>query len=646
MKQLAFVLVLLLILSSISLAQNIEDYNDKTYVDMDFNIKGTFELIKKSSSSMTTEVVTNLSFIPKNEINQEILNLNLKSDPPSAITENENNIGFVWYNPTQKDFSFELDSKIRVRNTLVIVDEKIDFPLENIETYYTKPTEFIDINENIRKQAQMLAEGEDDLYVVTFKIGEWVQNNIRYDLSTLTAEVVQKSSWVLKNKEGVCDELTNLFISMLRSLGIPARFVSGMAYTNTKYSWGPHAWAEVYFPKKGWIPFDVTYAQYGWVDPSHIKIRSSTDSNDPAVKYSWKSIDTDFRADKLDINTKLENTGNKIGKQILFDIKPLVNNVGGGSYIPIAIELTNTNNYYLPITLTILKAPQLLEKNTKSILLKPGEKRKVIWIVKIPSNLEENYIYKSKVEVEDTFHNKAESEITYAKELKTINKEEAESLAKEEGTYSTKKISSKLGIECNHKKTIYAYEELNVICNVKNKGNIILKNTEVCLNVNCQNIAELGISESREINFKITNLKNGTHKTEITAKNEDLKVSDIIKTEVLLSPEVDISGIIYNNKPNYGTTNRIELVLSLKAPIKDIEIFLEGSKILSDQELTKPKKLIILSDPSDFIDKDSFEIKLKFKDENNREYTTSKSYPIKVMKIPWYIKILDFLGIL
>ena len=83
------------------------------------------------------------------------------------------------------------------------------------------------------------------MYVVTFKVAKWIQENVKYDLSTLTADVVQKSSWVLSNKEGVCDEITNLFISMLRVVGIPARFVSGTVYSNVINNWGGHGWGDI-----------------------------------------------------------------------------------------------------------------------------------------------------------------------------------------------------------------------------------------------------------------------------------------------------------------------------------------------------------------------------------------------------------------
>ena len=58
-------------------------------------------------------------------------------------------------------------------------------------------------DKDIIELASKLIEGEDDLFVVVHKLAAWTKNNINYNLSTLTAEVSQKASWVLENRQGV-----------------------------------------------------------------------------------------------------------------------------------------------------------------------------------------------------------------------------------------------------------------------------------------------------------------------------------------------------------------------------------------------------------------------------------------------------------
>jgi transglutaminase-like putative cysteine protease len=68
------------------------------------------------------------------------------------------------------------------------------------------------------------------------------------------------------DKRGVCEHYVSALVVMLRTLGIPARLVSGFGtgtfnpFTNyyEVHANDAHAWAEVYFPNYGWIPFDPT----------------------------------------------------------------------------------------------------------------------------------------------------------------------------------------------------------------------------------------------------------------------------------------------------------------------------------------------------------------------------------------------------
>ncbi len=70
---------------------------------------------------------------------------------------------------------------------------------------------------------------------------------------------------VLKNRRGVCQDFAHLGIACLRSLGLPARYVSG--YLETLPPTGKvrlvgadasHAWFSVWCPNHGWIDADPT----------------------------------------------------------------------------------------------------------------------------------------------------------------------------------------------------------------------------------------------------------------------------------------------------------------------------------------------------------------------------------------------------
>jgi transglutaminase-like putative cysteine protease len=70
---------------------------------------------------------------------------------------------------------------------------------------------------------------------------------------------------VLRERKGVCQDFSHLAIACLRSLGLPARYVSGYIETlpppgkaKLQGTDASHAWISVYIPQLGWCEFDPT----------------------------------------------------------------------------------------------------------------------------------------------------------------------------------------------------------------------------------------------------------------------------------------------------------------------------------------------------------------------------------------------------
>ena len=70
---------------------------------------------------------------------------------------------------------------------------------------------------------------------------------------------------VLKRKRGVCQDFAHLMIAALRSIGLPARYMSGYLLTDPPPGKprlvgadASHAWVAVWCPGHGWIEYDPT----------------------------------------------------------------------------------------------------------------------------------------------------------------------------------------------------------------------------------------------------------------------------------------------------------------------------------------------------------------------------------------------------
>ncbi|MEY3544471.1 MAG: hypothetical protein RLZZ106_1255 [Cyanobacteriota bacterium] len=82
----------------------------------------------------------------------------------------------------------------------------------------------------------------------------------------------------LKERVGSCRDLAMLMIECCRSVGLPARFVSGYHLVEPKPErYDLHAWAEVYLQGAGWRGFDPS--GMGAVDDRYIPVATSSRSD-------------------------------------------------------------------------------------------------------------------------------------------------------------------------------------------------------------------------------------------------------------------------------------------------------------------------------------------------------------------------------
>src|SRR5262249_46479609 len=84
------------------------------------------------------------------------------------------------------------------------------------------------------------------------------------------------AEFLFVRRAGHCEYFASAMTVMLRSLGIPARYINGFQRGEYNSVGGDfivrasdaHSWVEAYFPGKGWITFDPTPsggdAPHGW----------------------------------------------------------------------------------------------------------------------------------------------------------------------------------------------------------------------------------------------------------------------------------------------------------------------------------------------------------------------------------------------
>ena len=93
----------------------------------------------------------------------------------------------------------------------------------------------------------------DTLLDTVRNVNEWVYRQVRYQSGATS--VFTTAADVLESLVGVCQDKTHLALGMMRALGIPARYVSGLL---TRQPGETHAWLEFLHPDCGWLAADPT----------------------------------------------------------------------------------------------------------------------------------------------------------------------------------------------------------------------------------------------------------------------------------------------------------------------------------------------------------------------------------------------------
>ncbi len=642
-------LLFVLFLTPLCLADDSWLYKSEKVL-IELNISSGMNIVPESEDYYVDYVKAMLSFFPEDDFQQRLIKL--ETSPNSF--KKDDIIEFKWEHPDEKKLYFLLNSDVETENKLKKITSKVKFPLKNLDkeyVKYTKPTKNIDLNENIIRVASELAEGEDDLYVITHKIAEWVSKNIEYNIKYGAS--TERASWILKNRIGTCDEFSSLFIALCRALGIPARYVSGVAYSNIPEleGFGNHAWAEVYFPGYGWVPFDPTYGEFGFVNPSHIKLKTSSDSGNTSTSYEWKGSKFDVSPEKLDISAEIKKVSGIKEPLIRINADILKNNVGFGSYNLVEAAIENLNNYYMPITLR-LSAPlelDVIESSKKNILLIPNEIRKVYWIVRLTEDLKRNYIYTLPVSVYDISNISSTSSFKSKFGDLMLSKSAIDDILADKIDEKLKTYSRRVDLKCNSDKDNYYIDETVIVnCSIKNTGNIFLNNIKICLENDCK-ILNLGISQERNIDFLTKPKGIGKKETIVIAKSDGLSKISYLTYNTLDYPDAGIINLTYPIEISFNKNYSISFILnklSYSIP-KNVEIILLQNDFSEKWTLTSldSNRIFNINLNSRVLHEggNDFKIIVKYEDNNNKKYETRRYFSITLAKLSFPQKMISLL---
>ncbi len=648
----AWIVLLLLLLVPLALAsQEAEDLFGSEVVGIDVQVASDLKLTPKHAGELDVDYVqADLYFFPKEDVAQRVLSL---VTTPEA-KRSDSVLRYRWEAPLTRTLRFEAQSAVEVRNFFPRVLKKIPFPITSVPPEaraYLAPSEHIDsTSPSIVNLANKLAQGKDDLFVVVSEIAIWTKKNIVYNLSTLTADVSQKASWVLEHKNGVCDELTSLFIAMLRALGVPARFVTGISYTASPLfpdRWGAHGWAEVYFPDVGWVPFDPTFGEFGWVDPGHIKMMTSLDPEEASTRFEWRGTNAQLEFTEPDIDASITKVGKRLPPVVDLSIKPLYDEIGFGSYNLIQATVENLQQYYLTTEIRLARVNELetLEPLDQQVILKPREQKALFWRVRVASGLQERFIYTIPTAIYTVQNDSVQASFKARTQGSDHTKVEVTRVMNTLAEEEERVVSKDLALDCSaDKETLYPEDVVQIACTLQNKGTVPQKALRVCIEEQQCTVIDLGIGQTRTLSFTQAFTKPGAATVFVRASNQDVSKSALLAFVMNDIPAVEITELVYPKTVSYGQP--FSLVFSLK-PVshstpKNVRVTVKtgvGSKVFEMPELPGEQAFEVELHANDLsLGTTDIEIEARYQDGKGGSHRSATTIAITQTGVPWYVK--------
>ena len=172
-------------------------------------------------------------------------------------------------------FSYEVGAQIFHKGDILRNLMPYDKESDLYKKYTAQELPHMIVNDKMFNLAMSIVGEETNPVIQASLIYDWISANYPWAGAIDYSTIPCMPEYVLNIDHGDCGQVSLLYISLLRSLGIPARWESGWEFPDL--SAGYHDWAEIYFEGTGWVPTDVS--------------RGRTTHNEPFQDFYKTSID-------------------------------------------------------------------------------------------------------------------------------------------------------------------------------------------------------------------------------------------------------------------------------------------------------------------------------------------------------------------
>jgi transglutaminase-like putative cysteine protease len=222
-----------------------------------------------SYDAPVSEAVGEARLRPRDEAGQRVLDFRLSIDPSTPFDEVRDRFGNATY----------CYSVLPLHRRLVVVASSLvdtsDDPLIAAPSLtllqqhdFTSASPYVPLTGELQEFARVSGEAAGDTALDPAQSAEATARALAHAIHETCAyvpgstDISTTADLVLAGRRGVCQDFAHLLLGLCRSLGLPARYVSGYlaaADQPPDAVLASHAWAEVFLEGRGWLGLDPTH---------------------------------------------------------------------------------------------------------------------------------------------------------------------------------------------------------------------------------------------------------------------------------------------------------------------------------------------------------------------------------------------------
>jgi transglutaminase-like putative cysteine protease len=237
---------------------------------------------------------------PPNLPSQTVINHRLTMDPVVKTSSYKDHFGNTvdFFSLPFRHQRLVITNQLLVRTHLIPrPDDALDLSIQEARQIlnsaltdifdYLQPTPVVEIGREAVTWARKYLRGDRPLGEALQELNQAINREFQYESGS--TEISTPLATVWKMKKGVCQDLTHIGLSVLRTAGLPARYVCGYIESESPRAAddgrprltgavATHAWIEVLVPGMQWVAIDPTNRK--WIDERYVAVSFGRDYRD------------------------------------------------------------------------------------------------------------------------------------------------------------------------------------------------------------------------------------------------------------------------------------------------------------------------------------------------------------------------------